>query len=86
MKTYDVERWFDTSNYDENKTGKRPLPISKNKKVIGSFKDELRGKIMTEFVGIRPKTYAYLINGYNDCCYDKEKIVQIENPKEQKYL
>ena len=30
----DVEKWFDTSNYDENKTGKRPLPIGKNKKVI----------------------------------------------------
>ena len=25
----DVERWFDTSNYDENKTGRRPLPIGK---------------------------------------------------------
>ena len=28
----DVERWFDTSNYDENKTGNRPLPIGRNKK------------------------------------------------------
>ena len=33
----DIERWFDTSNYDEN--DKRPLPIGKNKKVIGYFKD-----------------------------------------------
>ena len=40
----DVERWFDTSNYDEN--DERPLPIGKNKKVIGLFKDELGGKIM----------------------------------------
>ena len=39
----DVERWFDTSNYDEN--DKRPLPIGKNKKVIGLFKDELGGKL-----------------------------------------
>ena len=29
----DVERWFDTSNYDEKV--ERPLPIGKNKKVIG---------------------------------------------------
>ena len=38
----DVERWFDTSNYD--KKDKRPLPTGKNKKVIGKFKDELVGK------------------------------------------
>ena len=31
----DVERWFDTSNYDEN--NKRPLPIGKNKKKIVFF-------------------------------------------------
>ena len=71
----DVGRWFDTSNYDENKTGKRLLLICMNTNVLGLFKDELGGKIMTEFVGIRPKTYAYLINGYNNCCYDKEKII-----------
>ena len=34
----DVERWFDTSNSDEN--DERSLPISKNKKEIGFFKDE----------------------------------------------
>ena len=39
-----VERWFDTSNYDYN--DKRPLPIGKNKKVIGLFKEELEGKIV----------------------------------------
>ena len=33
----DVERWFDTSNYD--KKDERSLPIGKNKKVIGLFKD-----------------------------------------------
>ena len=44
----DVERWFDKSNYDEN--DERPLPIGKNKKVIGLFKDELGGKIITEFM------------------------------------
>ena len=56
----DVERWFDTSNYNEN--DKRPLPIGKNKKVPGLFKDELGGKIITEVVALRPKTYAYLMD------------------------
>ena len=44
----DVERWFDTSNCDVN--DERLLPIGKNKKVIGLFKDKLGGKSMTEFV------------------------------------
>ena len=54
----DVEKWFDTSSYDKN--DKRSLPIGRNKKVPGLFKNELGGKIITEFVALRPKAYAYL--------------------------
>ena len=54
----DAERWFDTSNYAEN--DKRSLPISKNKKVASLFKDELGGKIITDVVALRQKTWAYL--------------------------
>ena len=53
----DVEARFDTSGY--SKTDFRPLPIGLNKKVIGLMKDELGGKIMTEFVALRPKLYSY---------------------------
>ena len=56
----DVGKWFDTSNYDEN--DERPLPISKNIKEIGFFKDELGGEIITEFAGLRAKTWTYLID------------------------
>ena len=42
----DVECKFDTSNYEVD----RPLPTGKNKKVIGLMKDDLGGKISTEFV------------------------------------
>ena len=52
----DVENRFDTSNYEVN----RPLPMGKNKKVIGLMKDELGGKIITEFVTLMRKTYSYL--------------------------
>ena len=51
----DDEKWFDTSNYDEN--DRRSLSLDKNKKAI-FFKDELGGKIMKEFVALRAKTYA----------------------------
>ena len=54
----DVDEWFDTSNF--NKNDNRPLLIGKNKKVIGKFKDELGGKLLTEFVALRAKTYAYV--------------------------
>ena len=47
----EVEKWFDTSNYDDD--DKRSLLIGKNKKLIGLSKDELGGKIMTKFVGLR---------------------------------
>ena len=62
----DVEKRFDTSNYEVD----RPLPMGKNKKVIDLMKDELGGKIMTEFVALRPKTYAYAID------VDKDKEVR----------
>ena len=61
----DVDKRFDTSNYEVN----RPLSIGKNKKVIGLMKDELGGKIIMEFVTLRPKTYSYLTD---DCKEDKK--------------
>ena len=56
----DVEKWFDTSNCNED--DKRPLPVGMNKKVIGLFQDELGGKIMREFMGLRAKTC--ILNGW----------------------
>ena len=42
---------------------------AKNEKVIGLMKDELGGKIIKEFVALRPKTYSYLTD---DCKEDKK--------------
>ena len=66
----DVDRWFDISGYDEN--DKRPLPVCKNKKVSGFFKDELNEKIMEKLCGPRAKTYAFRIDGDNNT--EKQKI------------
>ena len=53
----DVKNRFDTSGY--SKDNNRPLPIGENEKEIRLMKDELGGKIMTEFVALRAKMYAY---------------------------
>ena len=50
-----VANRFDTNGYNPN----WPLPVGLNKKVIGLMTDELGGEIMTEFVTLRPKMYAY---------------------------
>ena len=82
----DVEGRFDTSKYNEN--DKRPLPIGKNKKALGFFKDELDGKIMIEFTALRAKVYAYLMEdgsehkkakGMKKCIIKKE--ITLENYK-----
>ena len=46
---------FDFSGYDR----KHPNYSDANKKVVGKFKDEISGHIMTEFTGLRSKMYAF---------------------------
>ena len=58
-----VDESFNTSDFTET----RPLPMGKNKKVIGLMKDELGGQIMTKFVEIKPEFFGYqVINGLED--------------------
>ena len=73
ISDHDVKKWFHTSNCDEN--DKRPILIGMNKKVIGLFKDKLGGKIMKEFVALRAKTYAYLMDDDSE----KKKAKETKN-------
>ena len=59
----DVETTFDTSVYElKSNSIERQLPKGKNKKVFGLMKDELGRNIMTKFIGLRAKTYSYIID------------------------
>ena len=49
----DIEKYFDTSNFDKNDN--KPL-------LIGRFKDEIGGKIISAFCALKAKTYAYKLD------------------------
>ena len=54
----ELKNFFDFSNYPPN----HPLFNEKNKMVTLLFNDELGGKIMQEFVGLKPKMYSIQFN------------------------
>ena len=76
----DVETRFDTSNYELN----RPFPTEKIKKVIRLMKDESGGKVKVKFVGLKAKTYSYLID---DSSEDKkaENTKKCDNKRKLKF-
>ena len=53
----DVKDRFDTSEYPEGHPSGIPTGI--NKKVLGMYKDEAKGKNIKEFVGLRAKLYSF---------------------------
>src|SRR5204862_2802180 len=62
--------YFDTSSYNKDHF----LYSDKNKKVMGKFKDELNGKIMLEYCGLRPKLYSYVSLKWLECGDPEEQI------------
>ena len=58
-----IKNEFDFSEYPKDHF----LYNMDNMKEVGKFKDELKGKLMEKFVGLRPKLYSYI--------YTNEEIV-----------
>lgn len=56
----DVLAKHDTSDYPKNHPAGLPRV---NKKVIGLMKDEVKGKVITEFCGNRAKSYCFTVSG-----------------------
>ena len=68
----DLQKWYDTSKIDQKLN--RCIPIGINKGVIGIFKDELNGNVVTEFAALASKLYAFLDD--KDKCEKKAKGVK----------
>ena len=67
----DINERFDTSGY--SKDTDKPVFTGINKKVLGKFKDELDGDVMTESTNVRAKLYANLREN------DKGKVIEKKN-------
>ena len=55
----DIKTHFDTSDYPPSHPS--GILTGVNKKVIGMFKDELAGRQIIHFVGLRPKLYSFKV-------------------------
>ena len=62
-----------------------PCHDKANKKVLGMFKDECSSKIITKFIALKPKTYAFTIHGEDDEHKKSKSVVQHKVKKELAY-
>ena len=75
----DIKSHFDTSDYP--KTHPSGILTGVNKKVIGMFKDEVAGRQITHFVGLRPKLYSFKVEDNKEvrkCKGIKKNVVKRE--------
>ena len=80
---YEDKSLFDFSEYPRDSKFFYPF----NRKVIGKMKDEFKGKIISEFVGLKSKTYS-LINVDNREIKKAKEVNKnvIKNIKHKEYI
>ena len=77
----EINDYMDFSDYPEN----HPNYNKTNKKVLGKFKDELNGKIITSFIGLKPKSYCYRVYGEDKDHKKSKGVVKHKVNKELTY-
>ena len=77
----EISNHMDFSGYDKSHKCYDP----KNKKVLGKFKDECDGKIITSFIGLKPKSYAFKIHNEQKEEKKSKGIVKHKVKKEFNY-
>ena len=59
------------AHFDVSDMQRKHLQDNSNKKVLGNFKDELNGKLLTDFLALNPQVYSYTYLGFIDDKFDK---------------
>ena len=77
----EIKQHMDFSDYPVE----HPCHDKTNKKVLGMFKDEVNGKIITKFIGLKPKSYAFTIHGEVDEHKKSKGVVKHKVKKELSY-
>ena len=76
-----IKQHMDFSDYPVE----HPCHDTTNKKVLGMFKDEVNGKIITRFIGLKPKSYAFTTHGEDEEHKKSKGVVKHKVKKELTY-
>ena len=77
----ELSQYMDFSDYPVE----HPCHDKTNKKKLGYFKDECNGKVITKFIALKPKSYAFTIHGEDDEHKKSKGVVKHKVKKELSY-